>query len=279
MQHEVLSALLIIIACILSIISAIYSLSVPWVRTNVVVDEGNYRINIPIEIGLLKCFSEVCHDFQNLGLTSINGELASSDAAASDNNNQSSIHIPKPKVPVIPKIPVIIDIKKLIRQSILKMEEPYKRASIVTIAMLTFMGILCLSCILVSIYFAIRHRKGIYRHQLSALVVSLLLQALSVLSYIAMTISYINGGEYLIGVWLVIYTTITSIALAMMSSIIYDRSYSQSYGYHQIPRDIEMPTVQAATAFTGANQSIYGSLETAPKTPQSSLDASTQQHR
>jgi hypothetical protein len=56
---EMLENLPVLIAAVTNIVAISLSVFVPWVRVNLQLVQGLFDLSIPIEIGLVKCFSKV----------------------------------------------------------------------------------------------------------------------------------------------------------------------------------------------------------------------------
>lgn len=304
-----ISSILLLASCVLAIISAILSLHIPWVRANVTISQLYYKIKLPIDIGLLECFSDICKDVHYIELlkstdqpielnsnsisklssgmdNALNDEevLRSSSLAIIDGHKKylfetmdhdmlryervlnankpstegiwtSLVSIPSQTVeseaiksqfrisegdisiPIhIPKkvaTPTQDEINNIIRRTIRDFERPFKKASYVTLPLFAVMTVTAVICLLLNVYCLIKFQTIVYTHQLSLVLVVLLFQTLAVLSYIALSISHINGGEYLRGVWITTYSAIISIILTMLASTISDKSIS--YNHQSVP--------------------------------------------
>lgn len=84
-QSVVLQRILCLIGLIVCSSCAIVSLFLPWVRPNVPVHHGLFRVLLPIDLGLTRCYSDICQKHSDLDnfLKSLRAPTTSSSDAPS----------------------------------------------------------------------------------------------------------------------------------------------------------------------------------------------------
>lgn len=216
----------------------LYSFFIPWVKTNVSIEATMfYRIQVPLEIGLTKCFSKICKDFEAMKLLS----------NPYDNSTESfpPIHI---RPPINIGHPTIDEIHRIVRREIARIEQPFKRASYATVSSIIVSMILTVQSVAVMLYSYFIERRSIFYPYLQFVVLlSLLCACLGALAYILLTYQHVNGGEYLSGFWLVVSSSSVLVLVMMISSILAD---SHRLEYERIRDDnIELMRVSETHTF------------------------------
>ena len=139
-------------------------------------------MTIPLSLGIVKCFSKVCDD--------------------KTSNLFSGFQIQ------------IVEINS---RSLNAIELPFKLASMICIIFLVFGALVCAISVFSSIFRSFSCQYLDYDWQLSLLASSIILNAIAISSYCFITVSFLNGGRFLDGVWLVLLSTIIAIFCALLS--------------------------------------------------------------
>lgn len=161
---------LVLIGNFLLIATYIATMLVPWVNANVEISQAWFKVYIPVEIGLLKCFSEIC-----------------SIRTISDGGQGGKI----------PGAPPGMDADTSSNQSL-----PFEIANVMTI-------ILNSASVVAALVAGTLEALRIFERVIVSYVMTLRLTFLSAiillissLSYLLITLGFIHGGNYVVGFWL-----------------------------------------------------------------------------
>lgn len=203
----------ILLLNILSLISLCVLCNTPLVQINVQVNDIYFKLDIPVDVGLFKCFSKVCSDYNNIKHTIDNDKISSSSSSSTGGSIPSIIN-PKISGGSTTKI-----VDKFIRQE----EKYYKFASTITIPQLLLATILSITSILTAIHCCIYNRVHLKVNlQNNLTIVSSILLITGTITYMASTYRHIHGGYYLPSVYSIISLGITSLVACFLFHQILD---------------------------------------------------------
>ena len=152
----------------------ITSIEVIWVRVIIVVKEAYFDIKIPLDIGITKCFSKICDDYN---------KVHDGDGGSSDLLGASPIPAP-------------------IEQKIREIEQPFKLASIFVILFFSFIAFTSMLSIFMTAYFFIKEKttafrgKGSFHGQAAMLFIVSFCYFAGTITYIAITYSHLGSDGY-----------------------------------------------------------------------------------
>ena len=174
-------------------VSMISSLSLlPWVEVYFLYDQGSYQIIAPVQLGLFFCFSDLCRQYNSPYFVPTASFSKSSSLFASPSPSSSSS--------------TSID-SVLHRKQFVALEYPFYRASLIAFfllflsIMINFYGLFLFihqACIS-STYHYVLFEKCRFSFNLSNF-----LCCTAAVSYILITAPLLEGGMYLIGVWIIL---------------------------------------------------------------------------
>lgn len=220
------AAIPLIFSSIGLIVSYIFAFVTPWVKCYIIISQNTYKMSIPIEIGLVKCFSPICDQYKDL--------IYPNGIPFADFSFTPHI-LPSP--PDIGKA-IEDEIKKYIRSSINTIKKPFVQASVVTVPILSLSCCLCIFSLITTVFYVFTNGRIFFRHQQSLLCICVILNAFAVIWYAVETYSSLNGGEYESGLWIVLSTTAMSTFFAIVSTLILNSEHCckkyKKYPYEQI---------------------------------------------
>lgn len=186
------------------------SCEMPWIEANVEIDAGLYNLVIPIQLGLWKCFSPICDDFDSSKIF-------------------STIPLPQP--------PAKNNLSRYEKHEVEKFTRSFQVASIIAFTFLALAALTCMVIICFALYRVLHPAIGSLRDQefySSSLRVLVLLNFMVVASYISCTSFKLNGGSYLGGLLLILLVIALSTPVYIMVSMNYAISSSTRRTYTNI---------------------------------------------
>jgi hypothetical protein len=147
-------------ASFICLASSFFSLFVPWSRPNLTIDESEYEISLPVDIGLLEIFAHQKFD---------------------------------------PRY------------------EPFMYAAVMAVLFLALSTLFSISSVVSSAVCFLKYRRIFFDGQNLLLVFTISFNLLAVGSYIFTTVSYMDGGSYITGVWLNASTILTGLFCGLLS--------------------------------------------------------------
>lgn len=165
--------------------------SLPWVEVYFRVDEGSYRIIAPVKLGLFACFSDICRDYETKYFSF---PAALVDAAA------------KPEVLRLPGL----DPRKFER-----LQFPFYVASLTCAALLAAGAVASALSVALLLYgFSDVPSKPLDSSRF-LLAASTLLSSSAAVTYILITTQLLNGGQFLLGLWLTLSASVLGVATSL----------------------------------------------------------------
>lgn len=268
-------SIIIIFVCILNLICIYYSLKIPWVRPIVPVSHGLYEISVPMEIGLLECFSDICHQYQELQHFLFRHQIILFKSEQPPGNSQSNpvnltqsvngLHLPKKiKVPTFITNPIQRE-----KQSIEHFLIPYQTASITALICFSIVTLLSFFLILLIVYECLSHLYLLTNNLKNILLLANTFAFfLSVILYLLLTYPFLNGGMYVDGVWVISYASAIGLLCCIVGNLLdnsYERDrihqsvdiYIQRHSPDRIPRSAGRGGNQSSVVNTHQNQLYY----------------------
>jgi hypothetical protein len=240
---------------LMCLIGTISSLFVPWVHPNVEIKISLYKMEYPLDIGLLKCFSDICKEYYNLKKEE-NKEKEkekeegknSAKTSEIDSKTSNKINFIPPKIK-LPKYNPKSE-EKYINQY----AHPFETAAKTTLILL-FIGDLTMLIVAGStlyyfiVYSFTRSNRGglqsipiaTYQKMHIGLIAGLFCLFCGLIAYISLTYKELHGGHYIDGLWIVTYACMGGLICALIAGIMLMeinqhiplsvRHYSQSMNY------------------------------------------------
>lgn len=198
------------------------------------IKKGLYEIDYPVDIGLVRCFSNICKEYFDLREW-LRHRFSSSSSAKSfmqsaslnhdryEDSEDFPIHVPK-----IPPNNILPTIEKEFVENFLL---PFETASKVSIcffgiAAVTFLALMIrviyLLCISPRLYPGVRLQRStqfMRKRSLNIIFVGGLFSLFAgTVAYLLLTYKHLNGGYYSDGVWLMTYTVIGGLICALAAA-------------------------------------------------------------
>jgi hypothetical protein len=165
----------------------------PWSEVYFKVDEGSYRIIAPVKLGLYYCYSDICRQYETKYFYPI------ADMGGSVIKATSEMAIPG-----------------LFPERFEALEQPFYIASMISSILLLIASLIC--CLNVSLYFYCLIYDQNKSDQLEIfdkcrllLSSSTLLSSAAAVSYMVITTNLLEGGRYLIGMWVVLSASVVGV--------------------------------------------------------------------
>jgi hypothetical protein len=158
-----------------------------------------FSASMPVEIGLLRCFSEICTAGGN------SGYLHSSTSRA-----YGSVNIPPP-------------LKTYAHSEIKAFTAPFRSASIGTIPFLVLAAVVMVYSVMLTLkhtFFLSSESPLKFQSQNSLLLISIFSIFVGSQVYLVMTFTSLNKGTYVDGIWICAYSILTGIVVFMLSSLV-----------------------------------------------------------
>lgn len=165
---------------------------------------------------------------------------------AVDDNNEAihfPVKLPSLHTPIIP--PSQTDIYKILKRYIHQIEQPYKQASYITLALFGVNAIICIESVLYLFFSRVLKHPitSSYNRHYVMFLVSMFFQTAAVFVYICITLSHMNGGEYLFGLWLIIYSSVVGIVISLTLAVvneIHKKSYASRRNSLHVATELEL---------------------------------------
>jgi hypothetical protein len=234
------------------------SFYIPWVLPKVTIKQGLFDISVPIELGLLKCYSDVCKDFSQI-VKFIDEKHHREDKSTSTEDHEDSdnlesnwsIKMPKQLRPEVDSL----------KETILTAEKPFREASLYTIPLVVLSFLTSLAALMLCFYLLVlgcdtplTYFK--VRYAIVTLLSSVLLLLLSSMTYIFKTVVYLHGGSYGDAIWLNLYFVIFSlICILYPVNFFWSRDEHYSNQYTTIP-DSEAPDFNSLRTSNSVGKSV-----------------------
>lgn len=219
--------------CICCFIFAIVSFYIPWIQIDIPVKSGSYKVNVPAELGLLKCFGGICKNPDSfLQLHPLIGTIRLPKRSPQIPDNPP-VFPPEPEKPTVDKHELHERIK------------PIKTASTVTICVMVVADLLNFLLFVIMMENIISQttlqNEESLMLQNEVLLATIFCNFLSACIYILLTCVHLNGGHYIDGIWLACYSIMISLLCCIGSSVVgkesREKEQQQQTTLHEINRN------------------------------------------
>lgn len=227
---------IMLFASVMYLLCLYYSFDIAWVRPMVPVSHGLYTVNIPMEIGLLQCFSEICKDYEAVNRFLSQNKIPWFEKTSPQGMTQSSSSF-RPSSISPDQTQLFPTPKQSDRdaESIKSFLFPYEAASF--LVRLSYIPAAVGSTLLVLV-FLYETSQQVYLFSNNFKNILLLVNTFSlfvgVVSYLFLTYFHLNGGIYLEGIWMMSYTTIIGLLSCLLVNIL-----ETSYEAERIHQSVE----------------------------------------
>lgn len=214
------------ISTVINCVSICYSIQRPWLKCNLLLDLGSYRILFPVEVDLFHSYSTIHkseimkNHMETLAIES-QYQLLNHDYMYSD---------------------IQSDIDMSIKDAIDQLEGSIYLLSHLIFTSLIIILIIMATCSILCLFQICCFNNKINHKYLSSVIFTLLFEAGIIFVFVCFTIQRINGGEYLSGFWILTYSLMLNIALILILLLIqdyYNKYYDFNTRYVNIPLQMD----------------------------------------
>lgn len=188
----------------------------PWVEANIVLKEQFFSISTPIDVGLFKCFSEICEEYY----IEKQREKEKKNGQISETSQQLPIPIPPGLNPTGGGNGGGDGISKFPDSIVHEIEKTFKRASLATIPFISLAIMCAILSSFTSVHVWLSKKEFKYKGQMNLLLLVPFLSGMACVTYVAYTVNSLDGGSYKEGMHLAIAATIISCGVAALSATV-----------------------------------------------------------